>query len=342
MKFARMKTVLTLIAFSMVAMPPLQLTAQATQEKESSTTIFNFTLTVDAKIEIANAPAKTTPKQESTNDQLLVTYYVGDLVSPISNQSKASLFEKGEFNLSDQERAAIKAKDFVPIIDLIKSTIDSDSWEDQEAGSISPYIQNLSLVVSQTQSAHQKIQSLLQKLRELNDVMIKLDSHLVLVDESSSLSGESFDPTSSKNYKSMIQAVADNALASSTFPAAVLFNGELNTYPRSNVTASKLGPLHLQAVVTPDRKSVKLLCTNKEPPTVAGPVNGVTVSVKPNKKDKQEEDTAKTSQVVKIANEGYVSIDVTPMLENSSENQKAILFVRSTISDRSKKQQVSD
>ena len=343
MKFARMPMLLKLIAFSMVTFTRLEVTAQEAQNKESSTTTFNFSLTVDgkslkvdAKLETTTSPALLKPSQEVTDDKLVETYYVADLIVPINEARKVSLYETGEFEISDQERAAITAKDFDPIINLIKSTIDSESWEGRQAGSISPYPVNLSLVIAQTQSSHRKIQSLLQKLRELNDVMIKLDSHLVIVNESSSLSGESFDATSIKNFKRMVQVVADNAVISSNFPAAVLFNGEPNTYRPSSETDSQLAPLYLQAVVTPDRKSVKLLCTNQEPPTAKGSVPTPAVAEKPKEETKQKV-AATVSKVVQIANKGYVSIDVTPMLENNSENHKAILFVRPTISDKGKK-----
>ena len=333
----------TLIAVSMVSFLSPEVTAQEVQEKKPATNTFTFSLTlgfqglkVDAKLETEQPPVQPKPIDDATEDQLLETYYIGDLVVPIDEKKKLSLYETGEFDISDQDRAAVTSKDFNPIIDLITSTIDSESWEGPDAGSISPYAQNLSLVIAQTKPTHQKIQSLIRKLRELNDVMIKLDSHLVIVDESSSLSGESFDATSIKNYKSLIQVVADNASVSSAFPAAVLFNGEGNTFPSSDATESKLGPLCLQAVVTRDLKSVKLRCSNKEPVIATGPATALSNAVTPNENAKPEV-TATVSQVVEIANEGYVSIDVTPMLENNSKNQKAILFVRPTISDQRKK-----
>ena len=189
----------TLIAFSMVASLSLQAVAQETQPKDSSTTTFKFTLTLNAELETTNPSDQPTPSQESTDDLTAVTYYVGDLIVPINEKSKMSMFETGEFDITNQQRAAVKAKDFSPIIDLIKSTIDSESWEGSEPGSITPYLQNLSLVVAQTKPTQRKIQSLLTKLRELNDVMIKFDSQLVIVDKSSVLVGESFGATSSED-----------------------------------------------------------------------------------------------------------------------------------------------
>ena len=250
MKFARMLILFTLIAVSMVTFLSTEVTAQEAQAKKPAPNTFTFSLTldseglkVDAKLETIQPSVPPKPSHDVTDDQLLETYYIGDLVVPIDEKKKMSLYETGEFDISDQDRAAVTMKDFDPIIDLIKSTIDSESWEGPESGSISPYVQNLSLVIAQTKPTHQKIQSLFRKLRELNDVMIKLDSHLVIVDESSSLSGESFDATSVKNYKSLIQAVADNASVSSAFPAAVLFNGEGNTFPSSDATATQASVL---------------------------------------------------------------------------------------------------
>ena len=220
---------------------------------------------------------------------------------------------------------------------MIQSTIDSDSWEGPQAGTITPYLQNLSLVVEQTESAQHKVQNLLAKLREINDVVVKLDSQLVIVDKSSVLVGESFGATSTEDYRNKLKSASDNALDSSKLSSAVAFNGEQITSPLSGLADNKLGQLYLQAVVTTDRKSVKLRCTNKQSPSAA---MGSQPDTKPAKADQDAEQatTAVSSQVFEIADEGFVTIDVTPMLKSNDSNRQAILFVRPSISNRGKQQ----
>ncbi|MEL7496331.1 MAG: hypothetical protein AAFN77_01885 [Planctomycetota bacterium] len=74
--------------------------------------------------------------------------------------------------------------DFTPLIDLIRGTIATESWDDaQGLGTIRPYVQNLSLVVSNTQEVQDQIQDLLSKLRELNDVQIVVEVRFVTLQD---------------------------------------------------------------------------------------------------------------------------------------------------------------
>ena len=70
--------------------------------------------------------------------------------------------------------------DFDNLIDLIKSTISPDDWDDTNGdGSIQAFVPNLSLIVSQTQEVQDQIQDLLERLRELNDVQIVVEVRFV-------------------------------------------------------------------------------------------------------------------------------------------------------------------
>ncbi len=74
----------------------------------------------------------------------------------------------------------ITEADFEPLIDLIKTTIDPESWDDTNGdGTIQSFVPNLSLIVSQTQEVQDEIQDLLQKLRELNDVQIVIEVRFI-------------------------------------------------------------------------------------------------------------------------------------------------------------------
>ena len=75
----------------------------------------------------------------------------------------------------------ISEADFTPLIELIQSTIQSDSWEDSGTGegTIQAYPANLSLVVNNTQEVQDQIVDLLKKLRELNDVQIVIEVRFI-------------------------------------------------------------------------------------------------------------------------------------------------------------------
>lgn len=76
----------------------------------------------------------------------------------------------------------ITEADFTNLIDLIKSTIAPDDWDDTNGdGSIQAFVPNLSLIVSQTQQVQDQIQDLLEKLRELNDVQIVVEVRFVVL-----------------------------------------------------------------------------------------------------------------------------------------------------------------
>src|SRR4029078_6829366 len=66
--------------------------------------------------------------------------------------------------------------DFDSLIELITTTIDPDSWDDVGGpGSIAEFATNLSLVISQTQEVHDKIDRLLAQLREIQDEQVTIE-----------------------------------------------------------------------------------------------------------------------------------------------------------------------
>ncbi len=86
-----------------------------------------------------------------------------------------------QFNsLGPPQLGGVTEADFEPLIDLIKSTIDPEGWDDTNgSGTIQAFVPNLSLIVSQTQEVQDQIQDLLTKLRELNDVQIVIEVRFV-------------------------------------------------------------------------------------------------------------------------------------------------------------------
>ncbi len=82
-------------------------------------------------------------------------------------------------------KGGITAQDFTQLINLIQETIDPDSWEQNGGnGRMQPFPSTLSLIVTQTQENQDRIQNLLGRLRELNDVQIVVEVRfLTLTDQ---------------------------------------------------------------------------------------------------------------------------------------------------------------
>ena len=74
--------------------------------------------------------------------------------------------------------------DFDSLIDLITTTIDPDSWDDVGGpGSIAEFATNLSLVISQTQEVHEKIDKLLAQLREIQDEQVTIEVRFITLSD---------------------------------------------------------------------------------------------------------------------------------------------------------------
>ncbi len=73
------------------------------------------------------------------------------------------------------------AADFDSLIDLIVSTVEFDSWMENGTGEgeIRPFPTNLSLVISQTQSVHEKVADLLEQLRRLQDLQVTIEVRFI-------------------------------------------------------------------------------------------------------------------------------------------------------------------
>jgi beta-lactamase regulating signal transducer with metallopeptidase domain len=101
-------------------------------------------------------------------EQLIVlTYNVADLVVPVGG--------------SDAKM------DFSPLVELIKTSIEPESWE-TERGTISPHLETISLVIRQTQDAHDAIATLLSQLRKSYD-SVKISCRMMKLSNDSQLKG---------------------------------------------------------------------------------------------------------------------------------------------------------
>jgi general secretion pathway protein D len=71
--------------------------------------------------------------------------------------------------------------DFDSLIDLIISTVATETWAENGGGEaeIRPFPTNLSLVVSQTQAVHEEIADLLEQLRRLQDLQVTIEVRFI-------------------------------------------------------------------------------------------------------------------------------------------------------------------
>ncbi|HEY2412650.1 MAG TPA: hypothetical protein VGI40_10430 [Pirellulaceae bacterium] len=75
--------------------------------------------------------------------------------------------------------------DFDSLIDLIVSTVHTDTWAENGGGAaeIRPFPTNLSLVISQTQRVHEEISELLQQLRRLQDLQVTIEVRFITIND---------------------------------------------------------------------------------------------------------------------------------------------------------------
>jgi general secretion pathway protein D len=71
--------------------------------------------------------------------------------------------------------------DFDSLIDLIVSTVSTETWAENGGGEaeIRPFPTNLSLVISQTQAVHEEIADLLAQLRRLQDLQVTIEVRFI-------------------------------------------------------------------------------------------------------------------------------------------------------------------
>lgn len=75
--------------------------------------------------------------------------------------------------------------DFDSLIDLIVSTVSTETWAENGGGEaeIRPFPTNLSLVISQTQAVHEEIADLLEQLRRLQDLQITIEVRFIRLND---------------------------------------------------------------------------------------------------------------------------------------------------------------
>jgi general secretion pathway protein D len=84
-------------------------------------------------------------------------------------------------------KGGMMAADFTSLINLIQSTVEPNSWEENggpAGATITEFRNTNSLVIRNTQTVHDQIQDLLKRLRELQDVQIVIETRFISLSDS--------------------------------------------------------------------------------------------------------------------------------------------------------------
>lgn len=101
------------------------------------------------------------------------------------NFSPSGQLNGGILNTNPSGPGGAASADFDSLIELITSTIASDSWAENGGGTaeIRPFPTNLSLVISQTQQVHEEIADLLEQLRRLQDLQVTIEVRFIQLND---------------------------------------------------------------------------------------------------------------------------------------------------------------
>jgi type II secretory pathway component GspD/PulD (secretin) len=134
---------------------------------------------------IEDGVVKFVTQEELVGGQVLRMYEVRDLIRAVRDfpGREINIQPSGGVPESDEE---IEERDFLVITEdnldsLIRDNVHPDSWEADPANSLR--ISNGTMVVNQTPEVHQKIQKLLDDLREATGIMVDIQARFLTVED---------------------------------------------------------------------------------------------------------------------------------------------------------------
>ena len=351
MKFTRMIAIGSLILVSSFGLVRPELVAQNTSSKASSS------LTEGASQPVAVESGDQADKPDDGTNLTIVTYDVSDFILPPEGSPEG--FPNGlpkQKNLKNQ-LGGITLHDFVPIVDLIKSTIESDSWG-ENGKSISPYAQNLALVINQTPETHAKVQNLLAKLREMNRFTIQLESFVALFPKDSDLLpaelGKNGRAIEGKDVQKIREAQKKKMVECLPIPETSLFNGGSVVFQNLDNNLWSVKGLSASVVLNSSMKSLRFGLWGMTELAFAAPVlsNGQLAELEQDvfiTKNQEGIGTSvgvfpasrvlKFARVTTIEDGKYLALDVSSMLNADRQDRRAILIVNAKIKDNQKQEE---
>lgn len=153
-----------------------------------------------------------------------------------------------------------KKVDAAPLIELIQSTIEPDSWD---LFTIQYYDKNLCLIITHKQHVHDEIADLLTKLRELNDITLETSCFVATVP------AEEFGCLPANLKKSALPisrldahllhsySYAKEEIKLNDFQPFSIFNGQSKQLKLDVESSSLSHKIYIQQIVTPERDKVR-------------------------------------------------------------------------------------
>ena len=241
------------------------------------------------------------PRQD---DQVIVkTYLIADLIaSPFPFVTNPKQKKKEEI-------------DAQPLIELIQSTIEPDSWVNHRIAFLE---EGLCLIVSHKRSVHDQVEDLFEKLRELNEVIIETRGFLISLphDELQRFrlfpEGWGEEPTALGIRDAATLnaiAVAKDSVELQNLPTEILFNGQTFKTGISLLEELDETQLVLRQVVSPERDSIR---------------NQLIVSGDNLLNNEPKVFDSKNGQML--------AVDLTKLLELDPKQRRVILVLKSNIS----------
>lgn len=124
---------------------------------------------------------------QMTGGQILELYAVSDIIRPVTdfpgrvvNVSPSGGLEQPEEDIEERDALVVTADDLDA---LIRDNVAAESWDADEANSMRVTEHGV-LVVNQTPEVHEKIQQLLEDLREATGIMVDIEARFMKVQDS--------------------------------------------------------------------------------------------------------------------------------------------------------------
>ena len=342
----------------LAARPPLEqrirriLHPQGTEMKFSRTiigaTLFIFALSSVVRVQLIAQPpllvattvthhqpnqAEAKLKQPQPDQLVTMTHYIGDLIVPEANFWREYDGKQWIAVSKSPDKNTTTSFGLKSIINLIQSTIESDSWKiDGGRGKLEIHQQNLCLIATQTKNVHEQITDLLGKLRELYDIKITLSGYVVVFPKDAKSLAEyglnvdrpfgQFSTHDTNAFRTF--AFSEKHATLVDFLPYEVLNGQTVPFHFKKIGNRELDAFEIAVTSQPDRKSLMLGCYNisndEQQPTAlwlrqVPHLNRTTIGL------------------AHVLNNESACFDITETLKDNPEKQRAILIVKASLRD---------
>ena len=323
MKFSRTIIGATLIIFALISLVRVQLIARQPSPETTTATTTPQPIRAQAKL------------PESAPDQLLTkVYYIGDLIVPEANFSREYDGKQWIAVSSVPDENSTPSVTSENIIELIQATIESDSWKiNGGRGTLVNYQLNLSLIAVQTRTVHKQVADLMTKLREINDIRIRLTGYVVVFPRDTKSLAEyglkvdrplcQFSTQDTRAFRAF--AFSEKLATLVDFLPYEVINGQTVPFHFKKIGDRELKTFEVAVVSKPNRKSLNLACysrSNSEQQPMARFFPQQVI-----------DPGRKTIALAHILNNESACFDITETLKDNPDNQRAILIVKASLRD---------